>query len=250
MSDWRKALGAITADVEALYDQLKHQLFARLRCQTPLQIQPYLGHGTADQLYLTGRVLTERGLTRPEDNDSIWENLLNTYRRFNTDEVPYAQVRALFHETGQTVTANDEGYFRIALSLDAPVHPGWRDIHLHLLDAPGRDMPEPVQAVGRAFVPPPEAQFGVISDIDDTVLQTDVRHLLRFARNVFLRNARTRLPFPGVAAFYRALQGTTPNPLFYLSSSPWNLYDLLVDFFEVRGIPPGPLYLVDLGITR
>jgi phosphatidate phosphatase APP1 len=72
------------------------------------------------------------------------------------------------------------------------------------------------------------------------------------ARNTFLQNSRTRLPFEGVAAFYRALQvGTnnTYNPIFYVSSSPWNLYDLLVDFFVVREIPVGPFFLKDLGLT-
>jgi phosphatidate phosphatase APP1 len=64
---------------------------------------------------------------------------------------------------------------------------------------------------------------------------------------VLFGNARTRLPFGGVAAFYRALQdgagGSDANPLFYVSSSPWNLYDLLLDFFRVEEIPLGPLML-------
>jgi phosphatidate phosphatase APP1 len=75
------------------------------------------------------------------------------------------------------------------------------------------------------------------------------------ARTVFLSNARTRLPFPGVAAFLRALymgpQGSNHDPLFYVSSSPWNLYDLLSDFFNLQGIPDGPvLFLRDWGLTH
>jgi phosphatidate phosphatase APP1 len=73
------------------------------------------------------------------------------------------------------------------------------------------------------------------------------------ARIVFLGNARTRLPFPGVAAFYQALQGgvqgSAQNPLFFLSSSPWNLYDLLIEFFRLQEIPAGPLFLRDWGIS-
>ncbi|HJW91757.1 MAG TPA: phosphatase domain-containing protein, partial [Anaerolineales bacterium] len=77
----------------------------------------------------------------------------------------------------------------------------------------------------------------------------------RMARNVFLSNARTRLPFKGVAAFYRALllgrQGRELNPLFYVSSSPWNLYDLLSEFFQLHDIPLGPmLFLRDWGLSR
>ena len=33
-----------------------------------------------------------------------------------------------------------------------------------------------------------------------------------------------------------------------MSSSPWNLYDLLVDFLDLNGIPAGPLMLRDFGL--
>ena len=97
------------------------------------------------------------------------------------------------------------------------------------------------------MVTPASAAVGVISDIDDTVVISDTSHLLRMARLVFLSNARSRLPFPGVAALYRALHrgmgSQTDNPIFYVSSSPWNLYDLLSDFFALQDIPAGPLFL-------
>ena len=66
------------------------------------------------------------------------------------------------------------------------------------------------------------------------------------AQLTFLGNARTRKPLLGVAKLYAALQGTR-NPLFYVSSSPWNLYDLLDDFLELNAIPPGPIFLRDIG---
>src|SRR5690606_10303721 len=33
------------------------------------------------------------------------------------------------------------------------------------------------------------------------------------------------------------------NPIFYVSSSSWKLYDLLVDFCDVKNIPKGPFFL-------
>jgi phosphatidate phosphatase APP1 len=97
------------------------------------------------------------------------------------------------------------------------------------------------------LIPPSSAVYGVISDMDDTVLQSGVTDFLRAARTVLLENARTRLPFPGVAGFYRALAagptGTAGNPVFYVSSSPWNLYDVIADFLEVQQIPTGPMLL-------
>jgi hypothetical protein len=75
------------------------------------------------------------------------------------------------------------------------------------------------------------------------------------ARNVFLANAHTRLPFPGVAGLYRALHegqtGVDFNPMLYVSSSPWNLYDLLSQFFNLNEIPIGPiLFLRNWGLTE
>ena len=71
----------------------------------------------------------------------------------------------------------------------------------------------------------------MISDIDDTIVRTGATSLLMMLRVVLLSNAHTRLPFQGVAAFYGALargaSGQDSNPLFYVSSSPWNLYDVL-----------------------
>jgi phosphatidate phosphatase APP1 len=88
--------------------------------------------------------------------------------------------------------------------------------------------------------------------LDDTVIRSDVTNLLKLARNTFFSNARTRLPFQGVAEFYSALQWTheTYNPIFYVSNGPYNLYELIVDFFEVRGIPIGPIFLRDIGLTE
>jgi phosphatidate phosphatase APP1 len=107
---------------------------------------------------------------------------------------------------------------------------------------------------GEVLVAPPTARFGVVSDIDDTVIQSRVTSFLQAARTVMLGNARTRLPFPGVAAFYRALeQGagrSEGNPIFYVSGSPWNLYDVIAQFFELQGVPAGPVSLRDWDIDR
>jgi phosphatidate phosphatase APP1 len=109
-----------------------------------------------------------------------------------------------------------------------------------------------VRATGPVLIPPDDSEFGIISDIDDTVLETGVTRKLAMARTVFLNNARTRLPFKGVAAFYEALvQGVNPggeNPIFFVSGSPWNLYDLLAEFMDLQKIPRGPILLRDFGL--
>ena len=243
------------ARAETQFDRIKHRFAERLGRIGPVQIQPYIGHGTAETLYLRGRVLEDKQLEPSEDDDSIWENILAAYKRFESDEIPGVRVRLRYQDVTEVVETDEEGYYQLALDLPSPL-PGrrlWHDVDVTLIDRVN-DQSDPARAVQRAMVPLHSSAFGVISDIDDTILQTNATSLVQMARLTFTHNARTRLPFKGVAAFYRALQtGDTDdvhNPIFYVSSSPWNLYDLLVDFMDLQDIPIGPLFLRDLGITE
>lgn len=254
MAGWQRILAGLAHDVENHFDDLKGRLGNLLGGDDPIVIVPYLGYGSQEELRVRGRVLEEPGIRDVSDNDRLWDNLLNTFRRFESDELPFARVKARFAEKQVEALADDEGFFKIRFEPAVPVPPGelWHQVELKLLE-PMRENHPPVRATAPVLVPPVSAQFGVISDIDDTVVFSHATDLLKMARLVFLGNARTRVPFPGVSAFYQALQGgcggADQNPLFYLSSSPWNLYDLLVEFLKLHDIPVGPIFLRDWGIS-
>jgi len=237
--------------VERSYDRLRWRL-RRWRGLAPVSVEPYIGYGTPTALFVRGRALAGKPRTPATREDSLWRNLVNVALRFHTHEIPHARVRARFDGTEKRVRANVEGYFGVQLDLPAPL-PGdevWYQVEVALTDYLRQ---RGALALAEVLVPPAGAQFGVVSDLDDTVIQTDVLHLVNMARNTFLHNAYTRLPFKGVAAFYRALQRGTAegqNPIFYVSNGPYNLYDLLVDFFKLRNIPLGPFFLTDLGLTE
>ncbi len=220
-----------------------------------MQIVPYRGFGNAGEIYLRGRVLQDRNIREPSDKDSVWRNLLSMYQRFNSGEIPGVQVQLLLGQNTHIATTDREGYFefRLPVTEPLPATQAWHRARVKLIE-PFVASQTDVSADGHILIPPSASQFGVISDVDDTILVSGVTNLLRMARLAFLNNARTRLPFAGVAAFYRALQSgpesTLFNPVFYVSSSPWNLYDLLVDFCAVQGIPKGPFMLRDVGIDE
>jgi phosphatidate phosphatase APP1 len=256
MVSWQKVIAQFVDEVEDHFDLLKYRFRERLGGRDPIMILPYRGFGTSQKIYLKGRVLEDKGITPAQDDDTVWENLVNMYRRFESDEIPFARLLARIQGAEQEVITDIEGFFEIEIDLPKPL-PGdrlWHPVELELL-APLREGYPPVHTEGQVQIISQEASFGVISDVDDTVLHTDAAHLLHMARTVFLGNARTRLPFKGVAAFYRSLlkgkSGHEINPLFYVSSSPWNLYDLLSDFFQLQDIPLGPmLFLRDWGISE
>jgi phosphatidate phosphatase APP1 len=253
MAGWHSRIARAANYVERYFDAAKSRIGKAFRKANPIKIIAYRTFGTKEIVHLKGRVLIDKGI-RTDETDGRWKNLVNTFKRFNSDEVPNAKLRARIRETSTTLTTDQEGFFEedIKLAEALPADRLWHEVQFELVEAPEFGNP---QATERGFVliPPPKAMFSVISDMDDTVIQTDAASMMRMVRTILFGSARTRLPFKGVASFYRALQrggNEVNNPLFYVSSSPWNLYDLLMDFFTIQGIPEGPLFLRDWGVSE
>lgn len=253
MSDWKAFIGELADEFDDLSDNIRRRWRSFQGFDEPLTIIPYLGYGKAEKLLLGGRVLEDKGEIVARAEDGRRRNLANLYRRFATDEVAGARVRAIFKGVESEATTDDEGYFQIELNVAGAValdEAPFQEIELELLEPVGANGLT-ARAAGQVLVPASSAVFGVISDLDDTVITTNVTSRLKMLVTVALRNEYTRMPFKGVAAFYAALgkgaTGGENNPIFYVSSSPWNLYPFLNEFLKLHGIPRGPLFLKDFG---
>ncbi len=240
--DWQEAVGRMAGRVARELGDGKREIFRRVYGDRPARVVAYRGYGSRDVAHIRGRVLHGPPLPPASAEDRWWVNLANAYRRIESDEVRGARVRVHFQGTSQDVVADREGHFHARLGgFQAPTATTlWHDARVELLEPAGSPAVAPVAI-------PDRPRFGIISDLDDTVLQTDVRNIVRMGREVLFGNAYTRIPFPGVGAFYRALHAGQ-NPLFYVSSSPWNLYDLLSQFLHLHRIPAGPMDLRDWGV--
>jgi phosphatidate phosphatase APP1 len=213
----------------------------------PIVVEAYRSYGTSGRVFVRGRVLADPGVARAAPGDRRLRNLRRTWRRMRSREVPHARVVIRFQGSETEAVANGEGHIHTWLVPDAPLAPDrtWHPVALEVVSPPTTG---PGRGESAVLVPSPAARFGVVSDIDDTVIQTDVARLLSMVADVAFGSAHTRAPFPGVAAFFRALHagtGSAPNPVFYVSNGPWNLYDVFEHFLELRGIPPGPVELRD-----
>ncbi|HET8625322.1 MAG TPA: phosphatase domain-containing protein [Gemmatimonadales bacterium] len=250
-AEWRGELRQLARDLGRRLKHAADRLERRLD-QDPYCVVGYRGYGTAERALVLGRVLEDEGHLPPDPAHSPLRNLIDAIKRLESDPLPLARVAARLGGKVHSVEADGEGFVRSWLPLPG-VEPGW--VHADLALAEGSAVTAR-PGVAEILVPPPDAAFGVVSDLDDTVLQSEVTRLVRAARLVLLGNARTRLPFPGVAAFYRALAsgaGSAPvNPIFYVSKTPWNLYEVISDFLALQELPLGPLLLRDwdLGIPR
>lgn len=86
--------------------------------------------------------------------------------------------------------------------------------------------------------------LSVVSDIDDTVRISHIGDRRRMLEGTFLRPFE---PVAGMAALYERLRAlgtpTAPTTFHYLSASPWQLYEPLVEFLDAHGFPKGSLHL-------
>ncbi len=215
------------------------QVLDRLRGQRDKRriIEPYIGYATPDHLVVRGRVLTSLRRNQPKPDQSRWTNFQQMFSLFLTDEVANVEVSA----HGITARSDEEGYFTLLLPRDN--RSGWTDIEV-AIDG------ETTTALCPVMIAREDAQFAVISDIDDTMLKTGAYSLMRNLWTSFTGNANTRRVFPDAIAFMDKMSQGGRNPIYYVSSSPWNLHHFLSRIFDRVGLVRGPKFLRDLGLSR
>jgi phosphatidate phosphatase APP1 len=210
-----------------------------------LRIEPYIGHGSDQGVVVRGRVLDDPIPTEAVQGEGVGAAVRRTVQRFLTDDLPGVPLRVTVAGTTVETVTDADGYFRVCLQpapgqLTAP----WTSGTVELADE-YRGVTEPKSTPFEVLVPGHDATFGVISDVDDTILETGVQRVGQMIRRTLTGSALTRTPFPGAAELYGDLAAGA-NPVFYVSSSPWNLHSFLVAFIRHRAFPMGPVLLRDL----
>jgi phosphatidate phosphatase APP1 len=217
------------------------------RVISSVRIIPFIGYGNRKQVLISGIVVAENGVSKPSESQSVWQNMKSMIRRYMSNEIEYAEVRVRFMGLQQTVITDKYGIYRCVF--ESPTGSSfdglWQKVYISL-------PPLDSETEGEVMVIPHEPEFVVISDIDDTILVSYATQKIQKLMLMLLNNAHTRMPFEGVSAFYQALQkgknGGAFNPVFYVSNSEWNLFDLLYEFILFNRIPKGPLILREMAI--
>jgi len=238
--------------VEQDFDKLNHAIRKRRGYKKGVLISAYHGYSNNENLFLEGRVLIDKKIPVTNEEDSIFKNIERMYKHFNSSELKGVTVEIDFENEVYQAVTDDEGYYKFSL----PVKRGntsdklWQEIDIRI--AEGQNF----MAVQRAQYQSisEKTAYAIISDIDDTILQSGAHSLMKMIKTTFTKNANTRLTFSGVNHLYHGFQNGSPkeavNPIFYLSNSPWNLFDFLDDFMELKGIPKGTLLLRDWGMDE
>ena len=240
--------------------------------KSPVRIQPYFGHRSRDRLRISARALRS-GNPRFEAGGRL-QAMRTMVAQFASREAAGVEVALeLGSSDGKEEThrgaTDKEGYVHFDIPLGEswrlPERTSWETVCLRWHNEAGE------QSVnGHVLTPGENTDLGIISDIDDTIIETGItgglRSLWRNWHRVLQQMPEQRIAVPGADAFYNAIGGgmidaegasepgdrirATSRPFFYVSSSPWNLFSYLVAFKRQRGLPLGPVHLRDWGLNR
>lgn len=207
-------------------------------------VKVYHGYGHKNNLVVYGHVLAGKPVSQSKFTDNIFTNIIHLIRLFFVKPVPHVRLQLIWENQALFTTTEKDGFFKFEWKSSESVPAGWHQIIIHLIDDEGVIL---ITGEGKIFVPH-STQYGFISDIDDTVLISHSATTGRKLRVMFTKNPRSRKTFADVVKFYNllALAHTDPetlNPFFYVSSSEWNLYDDLNEFFKFNDLPKGAFLL-------
>ncbi|WP_299325263.1 App1 family protein [uncultured Maribacter sp.] len=218
-----------------------------------LQIINFQSYGSANRLYVRGRAIEDENIDL--DQKGFFNLIKNTWKRFETDEIKNAPLKITF-SNGETVegTTDGDGYYLIDENIeglqDLANDEGWVKFELSFGNTNlKREILLQNRFPGEMLIPCKQAKFGVISDIDDTILHTGVVSSLKWKViiNTMFKRATKRAQLEGASDFYTKLHqgktGNDANPIFYVSHSPWNLYRYLELFLKTNNFPKGPVLL-------
>ncbi len=210
-------------------------------------VKVYHGYGHKHNLTIYGHVCKDKFADKRSNHSNILSNILHLLRLFFVKPVADASVQLIWRSQSMVATTEKDGFYKFEWESDDHVDAGWHTVTVNLVDEQGTIVKS---GTGKVFIPH-VTQFGFISDIDDTVMVSHSATVFKRLRVLFTKDPLTRKAFADVVNHYKllSLAHTTPdvlNPFFYVSSSEWNLYDDLKEFFRHNALPEGAFLLSQL----
>ena len=206
----------------------------------------YRGYANDQELIVMGHVFKP---TSKEEYDFQKKNFKNAKAIIKLFRIGIqANADVFLHINGRkirTKTLND-GYFKFCIPLLEPLEFGWLNYEISIVYKGAEIITK------GSFIKPTIGNYGFISDIDDTFLISYTGNPLKKLYILLFKNLNQRKIFKDVAAHYQALSlagrkdNSEQNAFFYVSSSEWNLYRLIVDFTSINNLPKAVLLLKDI----
>ncbi|NKX52971.1 App1 family protein [Arthrobacter mobilis] len=206
-------------------------------------VLPFTGYGTAGWIRVLGRVVVaregafERGLV----SSKLVADGIRGWRNFISPPVANAKVTVEVNGVRHEAVADRGGVVDARIQVELPE--GRNTVVLTCEDS------DPSEAVVHIF--PRDIRFGVVSDVDDTVMVTALPRPFLAAWNTFVLDEHARTATPGMAVLMDRIARSNPGcPVLYLSTGAWNVAQTLTRFLSRNLYPDGALLLTDWGPTH
>ncbi|GAB3821522.1 DUF2183 domain-containing protein [Tessaracoccus terricola] len=228
------------ARIEDRINRLLNRVLLRLGWQE--SVVAYTGFGTQDQIRVLARMVL-----RPPSQLGIVQaatELINRrgWRNFINAALVDSPATVVIGEERVEVASDRGGYIDVRLR-NPGLEPGWHSIQIE--GSRGASTLAPVQVIDS------EETFGIVSDIDDTIISTWLPRPLVAAWNSFVLTEQARQAVPGMARMYQQLLEQHPGaPIIFVSTGAWNTYPMVRRFIARHGIPDGAMLLTDWGPTN
>ena len=206
-------------------------------------VVPLVGYGGPDFVRVLARVvLAPVPDASRADRPVADERYRRGWRNFATAEAIDVEVTVTVAGVRHPTRTDRSGHVDVRLP-GSGLAPGWQEVTVQAEDA--------APSLARVFVVAGDEEFGLVSDIDDTVIATLLPRPLIAAYNTFVVQEQTRRPVDGMATLYAGLLAEHPGaPTVYVSTGAWNAAGTLARFLARHGFPAGPLLLTDWGPTN
>lgn len=217
--------------------------WARRRGHVPTVV-PYTGYGSTEWVRVFCRVLLSKPV-RADDTSKRRrrrrEQGIRGWRSFTS--VPVGDVPVVIEVGGERIEVLADRGGVVDTKIPVRLESGWNRAVLRVQGS--EDVEAPVWVVG------PDVDFGIVSDIDDTVMVTALPRPFVAFWNTFVLDEHARSPTPGMAVLYERLVRAHPgSPVIYLSTGAWNVAPTLTRFLSRNLYPAGPILLTDWGPTH
>lgn len=203
----------------------------------------YTGYGTSESIRVLGRVVLVPKRARGGLGKAT-EDLIKRrgFRNFFSAACVRAAVTITVGDQVISATTDRGGYIDERIrNHDLPS--GWQQVRIRSRTSK--------MASADVHVVADDVDFGVVSDIDDTIISTWLPRPLIAAWNSFIRDESARQSVPGMARMYTTLLDEHPGaPVIYISTGAWNTHGFLSRFLKRHGYPHGAMLLTDWGPTN
>ncbi|HHD75862.1 MAG TPA: DUF2183 domain-containing protein [Campylobacterales bacterium] len=212
-----------------------------LSLQAQDNIEVYNAYGNEEQLFIQGRMLVKKKFQEVQKEDNWFSNLWRRARGMESNEIEEANITATIKSQSYETKGDDEGYFDFNITSTLLLSIGYEPIDLKINN---NSTSHRTQAT---IINSQEKLLGIICDVDDTVMISNVPNKFKLAMNTLFKNYKQRKAVPTMAKRLQKLLAENPkdapSTLFFLSGSPQQLFHPIESFLAYNHFPKHTIIL-------